>query len=208
MVGRIAFWKGQHVFLEAFARAFGSGSEVAVVVGDSLFGDDEARYGAGLREMTRVLDIAGRVDFRGFRNDVWKELAGMDILVHASVTPEPFGQVVVEAMLAGVPVIAAAGGGPNEILTSGVDGLLYPAGDVDALVEALTRLRHDAQLRVALSNAARVSAARFSPQVAASSLMELYANVWVSRDLRHRRRLYGIPGFRASGEPRVRRLRR
>ena len=61
----------------------------------------------------------------------------MDMLVHASITPEPYGQVIVEAMHAGLPVIAASGGGPSEIVTDGVDGLLYPPGDVDVLCAAL-----------------------------------------------------------------------
>jgi glycosyltransferase involved in cell wall biosynthesis len=177
MVGRIAPWKGQHVFLEAFARAFRAGAEVAVVVGGAMFGDAEASYGEGLRELAEALGIADRVEFRGFREDVWDELDGMDILVHASVTPEPFGQVVVEAMLAGVPVIASAGGGPSEIVTDGVDGLLYPAGDVDALADALQRLRGDAALRVRLSDAARIRAERFSPEAAAANVMAFYRQV-------------------------------
>jgi len=177
MVSRIAPWKGQHVFLEAFARAFGGGSEVAVVVGDAMFGEAEVAYGRDLREMTRVLGVADRVDFRGFRHDVWAELAQMDVFVHASVSPEPFGQVIVEAMLAGIPVIASAGGGPGEILTDGVDGLLYPPGDVDALAEALQQLRGSALLRTHLIDNARARAQQFSPQASAAALMSLYRSI-------------------------------
>ena len=86
MVGRIAPWKGQHVFLEAFARAFGDGTELAVVVGDAMFGEAEADYGAELRELSR--DAGNRAiasSSAGFRDDVWAELAGMDVLVHASI---------------------------------------------------------------------------------------------------------------------------
>ena len=177
MVGRIARWKGQHVFLEAFARAFRDGQETAALVGEAMFGDTDEAYGVELRELAGVLGIADRVDFRGFRDDVWAELAGMDVFVHASITPEPFGQVIVEAMLAGVPVIASAGGGPSEILTDGVNGLLYRAGDVDGLVEALTRLRGDASLRSRLSANARTRSERFSPQAEASNIMSLYRRV-------------------------------
>jgi glycosyltransferase involved in cell wall biosynthesis len=180
MVGRVAPWKGQHVFLEAFARAFGGGSEVAVVVGDAMFGEAEAEYSKALAEMSRALGIANRVEFRGFREDVWAELAGMDILVHASITPEPFGQVVVEAMAANVPVIATAEGGPGEILTDGVDGLLYPAGDVAALDDALRRLSDDALLRDCLRNNARIRAQAFAPHAAASSVISLYRQVLAS----------------------------
>ena len=177
MVGRIAPWKGQHVFLQAFAKAFGSGTEVAVIVGDAMFGVAEERYGDELRELATQLEIAERVEFRGFREDVWAELDLMDILVHASITPEPFGQVIVEAMLAGVPVVAVDSGGPAEIVTDGTDGLLYPAGDVDALAQALQQLRNDPGLRARLSDAGRVRAERFSPQAAAKSVMALYERV-------------------------------
>jgi glycosyltransferase involved in cell wall biosynthesis len=177
MVGRIAPWKGQHVFIQAFARAFAGGTERAAIVGAAMFGGTEERYGTELREMSAALSIADRVEFRGFREDVWAELARMDLFVHASVTTEPFGQVIVEAMHAGVPVIASAGGGPSEIVTNGVDGLLYPPGDIDALVEALRRLRDDAPLRRQLAGNARHRAEQFSPRASASSLMALYAQV-------------------------------
>jgi glycosyltransferase involved in cell wall biosynthesis len=177
MVGRVARWKGQHVFLEAFARAFGGGSAIAVVVGDAMFGEAETKYRNALAEMSRALGIANRVEFRGFREDVWAELAGMDIFVHASITPEPFGQVVVEAMTANVPVIATAEGGPGEILTDGVDGLLYPGGDVAALAAALRRLSDDALLRDRLRKNARIRAEAFAPNAAASSVVSLYRRV-------------------------------
>jgi glycosyltransferase involved in cell wall biosynthesis len=104
----------------------------------------------------------------------------MDILVHASITPEPFGQVVVEAMASNVPVVAAAEGGPGEILTDGVDGLLYPAGDVDALAEALRRLNDDVVLRDCLRKNALIRAEAFAPPAAASSVVSLYRRVLAS----------------------------
>ena len=184
MVGRIAPWKGQHVFLEAFANAFGAGREVAVIVGDAMFGEAEVRYGAELRVLAGALGIADRVEFRGFCEDVWAELELMDVLVHASTTPEPFGQVIVEAMLAGVPVVAAAGGGPSEIVTDDVDGILYTPGDVESLAQALQRLRGDARVRQQLSDAARIRAAQFSPQAAAASVMALYRHALESSSQR------------------------
>jgi glycosyltransferase involved in cell wall biosynthesis len=189
IVGRLAPWKGQDVFLKAFARAFGAGQEVAAIIGSAMFGDAEMRYADELQELTASLRIADRVEFRGFRADVWAELDQIDVLVHASVTPEPFGQVIVEAMLAGVPVIATAGGGPSEIVTDGVDGLLYPAGDVDALVAAMRRLRHDPALRASLVDSARIRAAQFSPQAAASSVMALYEQVLAASSRERRRTL-------------------
>lgn len=177
MVGRLAPWKGQDVFLEAFAKAFPGGHEHAVIVGSAMFGEAERDYARRLRELAASLGIAERVEFAGFRSDVWGELLRMDVFVHASITPEPFGQVIVEAMLAGIPVVAAGGGGPREIISDGVDGLLYTPGDSDALAVALRSLAEDPERRRTLSENAQRRAQDFSPQVAAASVMALYREV-------------------------------
>ena len=175
MVGRLAPWKGQDLFLRAFAEAFPAGDEQAVLVGSALFGEDA--YAARLHQLTEFLGLAGRVDFRGFRDDVWGELAEMDVLVHASVIPEPFGQVVVEGMAAGLPVIAANAGGPAEIITDGVDGLLVLPGDVAALAAGLRRLAGDSALRARLGAAARRRASDFAPDRIAPKVMHVYRAV-------------------------------
>lgn len=165
MVGRIAPWKGQDVFIRAFASAFPAGEERAVIVGAPLFGEEDYR-----RSLVRLIDDLGlrrRVELRGFRADVAAELTGVDALVHASVIPEPFGRVVVEGMAAGLPVIAAADGGPREIITDGADGVLFPPGDVDALAVALARLAANRGLAHAMGQAAAARAREYSPQAAA-----------------------------------------
>jgi glycosyltransferase involved in cell wall biosynthesis len=174
MVGRIAPWKGQHIFLDAFANAFGSGDEVAIIVGAPMFGVAETEYETQLRQQATASGLSDRIIFRGFRSDVWRELAEMDIFVHASVTPEPFGQVIVEAMHAGVPVIATVGGGPSEIVTDGTDGLLCPPGDIDSLARMLRQLRDDPGLRSRLVENARRRASDYSPEVVASAVTERY----------------------------------
>lgn len=175
MIGRLAPWKGQDLFLRAFASAFGDGTEQAVVVGGALFGEEA--YEEGLHVLARELGLGGRVDFRGFRADVGAELDGLDVVVHASILPEPFGQVVVEAMAAGRPVVAPDAGGPAEILSHGFDGLLYPIGDEQALARALKQLAVDADLRQRLGAAARRSAAQYRPEVVAAQVLELYRDV-------------------------------
>ena len=109
MLGRIAPWKGQDLFLSAFAAAFPGGEERAVLVGAAMFGEEG--YERELHELAASLGIAERVEFRGFREDVWPELAGFDVLVHASRIPEPFGTVVLEGMAAGLAVLAPDEGG-------------------------------------------------------------------------------------------------
>ena len=175
VLGRLAEWKGQHIFLEAFAKAFPDGDEQAWLVGSAMFG--EADYEQRLRELATSLGIEDRVVWRGFRDDVDAELRELDVLVHCSITPEPFGQVVVEGMAAGLPVVAARAGGPLEIIAHGHDGLLVEPGDAEALAAVLRTLAGSEELRSALGAAARDSSRRFSPAAAAQRIGLVYAEI-------------------------------
>ena len=176
MMGRLALWKGQHIVIRAFASAFDERDDVRLAfVGSAMFGD--ADYETELKAQVEQLGLGDRVEFRGFRSDIWAEYAGFDVAVHASVIPEPFGQVVIEAMAAGVPVVAAADGGPAEIITHDIDGLLIPSGDDEALGRALRRLVDDSDLRHRLGNAGRIRSADFTPAATAAELVGLYRRV-------------------------------
>lgn len=179
MLGRLAHWKGQDLFLDAFADAFPHGGAVARIVGEAMFSD--AGYGDDLRDRAHRLGIADRVEFCGFREDIWAELAASDVLVHCSRTPEPFGQVVVEGLAAGLAVIAADAGGPVEILTDGHDGLLVTPCDVRALSAAMLRMA-DPGLRERLGNAGRRTARRYSSEVAAENMLKIYRSLVVHRN--------------------------
>lgn len=172
MVGRLARWKGQDVFLEAFARAFPDHDARAVIVGSAMF--DEGEYAVELERMLDELGIRASVDMTGFQADVNRYLEQFDALVHASVIPEPFGQVIVEGMAAGLAVIATDAGGPSEIITNGLNGLLYPPGDVEALAAAMVQLRDHPEMRAALGTAARLKAREFHPDRVAEQVMAVY----------------------------------
>ena len=127
--------------------------------------------------MARALDLDSRISFVGFVDRIGDVLASVDAVVHASVLPEPFGQVVVEGMAAGLPVIAADAGGPAETIDDEVTGLLYPPGDVDALAERLLRLARDEELRKRLGANARRAARRFAPEALAPQVVNVYREV-------------------------------
>jgi len=192
MVGRLAPWKGQDVFIEAFARAFVDNEAEAVIAGTAMFGEDS--YAAGLHEQARRLGIADRVKFVGFVDDVAALMRDVDVVVHASVIPEPFGQVIVEGMAAGKAVIASAAGGPLEIIKSGINGLLVPPGDVTELAMALSLLDADPGLRDRLRSASMETAREFHPDVAAKKVEQVYREVLKARPglagVRRRRRTY------------------
>jgi glycosyltransferase involved in cell wall biosynthesis len=175
MLGRIAPWKGQDLFLRAFATAFPSGDERAVVVGSAMFGEES--YERELHALAASLGIAERVEFRGFREDVWPELASFDVLVHASVIPEPFGTVVLEGMAAGVAVIAADEGGPATVIADGQTGRLFRSRDLDSLCTTMRALHEDPQQRQRLGAAARGAVADYHPDVVAGQLERVYDRV-------------------------------
>ena len=141
-IGRISPWKGQEIFLESAALVCKAFPQTHFhIVGAPLFG--EADFEQQLREMTSSLGLASRVTFAGFRRDIPEYIRSLHIVVHASTIPEPFGQVIVQGMAAGRPVIASRGGGPSEIIQDGVTGFLVTRKDPEALAAAILRLLHD-----------------------------------------------------------------
>jgi len=171
--GRLAEWKGQHIVVEALK---GLPKLHAVLVGGALFG--EAQYEARLRRQAIESGLSGRVHFLGFRDDVPAIMKAVDIVVHASVAPEPFGRVIVEGMLAGKPVIATRAGGVLEIIEDGVTGLLAPPGDVAALEAAIRRLLAEPELAKRLADRGRAEAnRRFSLKSCLSSVETVNASV-------------------------------
>jgi len=172
MIGRLTPWKGQHIFLAAFARAFPDTPVRARLVGAATFG--EADYERRLREQARGLGIADRLDFLGFTSEVARELERADLLVHASVLADPLNTAVLEGMAAGVPIVATDAGGHVEYLRDGREGLLYRPGDVDDLATTLGRASEDAELRRLLAAGARDRARELTPAVVSERWMSLY----------------------------------
>jgi glycosyltransferase involved in cell wall biosynthesis len=159
LFSRLAPWKGQHILLEALSTLPGVH---ALLVGGALFGSEET-YEAELHALAERLGIRERVHFLGFRHDIPQLMKAVDIVVHTSVSPEPFGRVIVEGMLAGKPVVAARAGGAREIIEDEVTGLLVPPGAPAGLAAALSKLCADADLARALAaSGERAALANFS----------------------------------------------
>jgi glycosyltransferase involved in cell wall biosynthesis len=172
MLGRIAPWKGQDLFLRAFAEAFPGGRESAVLIGSPMFGEQD--YEHSLHELVETLGLRERVRFRGFQEDVWPELAQLDVLVHASTIPEPFGTVVLEGMAAGLTVLAPDQGGPATVIEDDRTGRLFRMGDQQRLAAAMRELGEDPGARERLSAAAREAISAYHPDVIARRLEQVY----------------------------------
>lgn len=157
--GRLARWKGQDVFLRALAILKQRNvSFEAWVVGESSFGDGE-KYMEELHKIIEESGIRDMVKFLGFRRDISRLMQACDIVCHCSRF-EPFGNVVIEAMMAGRPVIASNVSGPQESVLDGVTGFLIRPEDPEALADAIIRLFSDPRLRAKMGRAGRERAQR------------------------------------------------
>lgn len=150
--GRMEEEKGYHLLVEAVCELACRLPDLRlVVVGGEPVG---GTYRERLREMVSGSDMASRVHFTGYRRDIRRYLAAMDVVAVPSER-EVFGRVAVEAMALGKPVVASSAGGLPEVVEDGVTGILFPPGDVAALSEALARLSDDRDAAAAMGEAGR-----------------------------------------------------
>lgn len=176
IVGRLQPWKGQEVFLRAASIVAREDPDARfAVVGGAVLGW-EGSYPDDLRRLAGQLGIADKVYFAGHRPDVIPWFDALDVVVHASFG-EPFGLVLVEAMALGKPLVAAAEGGPLEIVEDGVSGLLTPPGDPERLAEAVLRILRSPRLAEALTVGARARAERFSEERMAKAFAQLLGEI-------------------------------
>ena len=162
-VGRLSPEKGQDVLLEALAATHIADRSIQAV----LVGDGPMR--AALEARAAQADLKGRVHFLGLRKDVPTCLAAADLYVLPS-RYEAQGMVVVEAMMAGLPIVASRVGGVPGVLEDGVTGLLVPPADPAALASAL-RLSPDAGMA---ERARRQAMATLTVDTMVDSYLRLY----------------------------------
>ncbi len=188
LLGRIAPTKGQREFIRAAAELSSTVADARfTILGDAMFNDHE--FADEVRALPAALGVPDAVTFAGWVDDPSRALAGLTALVHASPVPEPFGQVIVEGMLAGIPIIATASGGVPEIVDpDGVGdpigqrivrapyGLLVPPGDVSALAAAMSwMVAHPDDARRSAARAQAMARRRFDLAVSAQQVQDAWA---------------------------------
>jgi len=177
LVATMARWKGHEIFLRALAMVPRDLPVRGYVIGGSIYRPRGSE--ASLPELRRIahgLSLNGSVGFTGFVDDPAAAIRALDIVVHASTQPEPFGRVIAESMACGKAVIVtSSGGGALEIVTSGLDAIAIPPGDAAALAETVRQLACAAPLRSQLGAAARKTAEeRFDRARVARELIPIY----------------------------------
>jgi glycosyltransferase involved in cell wall biosynthesis len=162
MVGNIREWKGQRLVVEAISRLPDDLRRQLslVLVGEAGSSMEHAEYGDHLRSDLTELGLEDTVSLIGRRDDVPDLFEAADIAIHASTIPEPFGMVVLEAMVHGCAVIASDSGGPAEILAPGA-GHMFDPRDPGRLASLLADLVTDPERRAAMGRSARERAGEF-----------------------------------------------
>ena len=176
LVATMAHWKGHHVFLEALSRLAADAPVRGYVVGGSLYETAGSQHSVDdLRALASKLGVSDRVGFTGFVDDPAAAMRALDIVVHASTRPEPFGLTIAEAMASGRALITTASGGAGELVRDEIDSLAIRSGDAADLARKIDRLVNDAALRRRLSTAGRAAAQeRFSIDRLVGQVLEAY----------------------------------
>jgi glycosyltransferase involved in cell wall biosynthesis len=181
LVATYARWKGQDVFIDAAARFVAEQGPAArfYIIGGPTYDTDASQFSAEeLRErvVARGLEsVFGLVPFLAEPETAYRSL---DVAVHASTRPEPFGRTIAEAMSCGRALVIAREGGAAELVEDDVDALAVPPRDPELLARALLSLALDPERRARLGAAARAtSARRYSRGRIGPEILAAYARI-------------------------------
>jgi glycosyltransferase involved in cell wall biosynthesis len=179
LMATFARWKGHRTFLQALGRLPRELPVRGYVIGGPVYETSGSQVSLEeLRAEVSRLGLEGRVGFAGFQQERGAALRALDVVVHASTSPEPFGLVIAEAMSVGRALVTSAGGGAAELTSPGIDALTATPGDPDALSGTIARLAGDRALRETLGRSARQTAvSRFSRDRFAGEIAQVYARV-------------------------------
>lgn len=180
LIATFARWKGHAVFLDAVSRLSTQASVRAYVIGGSVYQTGAASQISReeLEAHVRVLGLTGRVGLTGLVADAAAACRALDVVVHSSTSPEPFGLAIVEAMACGRAVVVSNAGGAREIGVPERTCLTHTPGSVEELARQMSRLVDDVALRERLGTAAAADVrTRFTHRQLGTALGGLYRSL-------------------------------
>ncbi|MEA5617171.1 glycosyltransferase family 4 protein [Cronbergia sp. UHCC 0137] len=171
---RLAPWKGQHILISALTNC--PPETTVILVGDALFGEQD--YIQQLHQQVKELKLENRVKFLGFRSDIPQLMAACNLVAHTSIAPEPFGRVIVEAMLSGRPVVAAKAGGAVELVEQGINGFLVTPANPQELAQVITACIQEPEKTATIAKNAQINASlRFDVTTINQQIAQLLATI-------------------------------
>jgi glycosyltransferase involved in cell wall biosynthesis len=176
LVATLARWKGQDVFIDAISRMHARDRIRAYIIGGAVYGTTGSQWApAELKARADGHGLSDVIGFTGHVDDVPSAMRSLDILVHASTSPEPFGMVIAEGMASARAVVAARAGGALELFEDRVTAAGHEPGDAVQLAQTLDELASNGEWRSRLGTAARAAACRrFSADRMAAEFREVY----------------------------------
>jgi glycosyltransferase involved in cell wall biosynthesis len=176
LLATFAKWKGHGVFLEALSLLAADRPVRGYVIGGPIYRTEGSQHSLmELRAEAHRLGLAEKIGFTGFVAEPAAALRALDVIVHASTRPEPFGMVIVEGMACGKAVVASVASGAAEILSHGQNLLVYPCGDAGKLAQSIMTVLDEPELRARLGTAGRRSVeALFQKSRLAAELIDIY----------------------------------
>ncbi len=179
LFGALLAWKGHHVLIDAVEILVHQRkvNNICFFFVGSSPGDDDA-YEQSLRQRVLQLGLEKNIKFIGYIKNIYPVMKKMDVVVHTSIEPEPFGLVLIEAMALGRPVIATNQGGPTEIVVHHKNGILVSPSDAKSLVEALLNVFSDEESRFRMGReGVRTVEEKFNMDLFKNAFKQLYLSI-------------------------------
>jgi glycosyltransferase involved in cell wall biosynthesis len=184
LVATYALWKGHDIFIQAIGQIAKQHPELKstikfYIIGGAIYETDKSQYSRStLQQLARDLDVEDWLIFIDFQRDIVSSYNMLDIVVHASTKPEPFGRTIVEAMACEKAVIVANAGGAAELFTNGLDAIGVTPGDPMALAVAILDSIEHPDNRVAMGKAGRITVVnRFDLDRLGQELVSVYSQL-------------------------------
>lgn len=185
-VGHAVPVKGWDILLRAFARVAGGRDDLHLLLVGSTTSAEERPFTEGLSGIVNQSGCGRQVHFLGHRSDIAEILKASDLFVFPSRS-DGQGLALVEAMAAGLPCLGAATGGILDVITDGVNGLLFERENVEDLAAKLSHLLRDECLRARLAAGALESAKQYTMDAYVERVFQCYQSLlalntsWLSR---------------------------
>lgn len=157
MIGRITPLKGHKFFIKSLLMVSKVMPNIKVlIVGDAP--ENKVKFKEELKGLVNRLELDKNVEFVGEFGNIHQIMSRLDLLVLATIAPEAFGRVIIEAFASGVPVVATNVGGVLDVIEDGKDGILVPPQEPREMAEAILRVLKNDKLRFSLVKEARKTA--------------------------------------------------